>query len=178
MGRTNAGRPKISCPRFVRSMAVTLTSQPPALRPTLTPIARPTIWWPKQTPMIRTRSCARTCLVNSTSLTIHGVSSKELYLEPVINMASISSRSGYSCASTTSKFVRTRPCFEDMCGWFKPSAPAESRALKTPPYPPYLAAVPVRGVSHSRTAMRRRGRHMMGRELTRRCRSPQCTEDI
>jgi hypothetical protein len=76
--RTRLSCWKISLPFGVNWTSWTAVSQPSGFRPTLTPMARPTIWWPKQTPMMRTRSWARTWAVKETSVLIQGESSKEL----------------------------------------------------------------------------------------------------
>lgn len=67
-----------SLPFSVKVKGRTDTSHPVVLLSTLTPKARPMIWWPKQIPIRRTRSWARTFLVKLTSLRIQGLSSNEL----------------------------------------------------------------------------------------------------
>lgn len=67
-------------------------------------------------------------------------------------MASRLSRDdGKSCNRSTSHFVMSR-CFE--ASQERAEAAELSSEVKTPPYVPYLAAVPSRGWSASRTAMR------------------------
>ena len=69
--------PNISLPFSDIFTSETEASQPLSLLPTFAPIARPTIWCPKQTPITLTLPCARTLCVNSTSFTIQGSSAKE-----------------------------------------------------------------------------------------------------
>jgi hypothetical protein len=66
-----------SLPFGVKSTGITAISHPSAFLPTLVPIARAMIWWPKQTPMVRTRPELSAFLVKSTSFSIHGSLSNE-----------------------------------------------------------------------------------------------------
>lgn len=77
--RTSDSRPNNSLPLSVKSTGRTAISQPFSFRPTFMSNARPRIWCPKQTPTMRTRLCARTSFVNSTSLRIQGASSNAFH---------------------------------------------------------------------------------------------------
>lgn len=85
-----------------------------------------------------------------------------------MRMASISSRFGYSCLSTTSKALNSRSFFGDKP---KPSAAVSSKVLKMRPYRPYRSMISGRGVSHSRIAIRK-GVFILRESKSMHCRSP------
>jgi hypothetical protein len=72
-------------------------------------------------------------------------------LDPEINTASILSKSGYSCAVTTSYPLNSRSCFGDKPS---PSAALSSNVVKMRSYLPYFSTRAGGGVSHSRIAIR------------------------
>lgn len=77
--RTRVSRPsKNSFPAADNSTPQTEISHPASLRATLAPRARPTIWWPKQTPMTRMEGRARALVTKSTRARIQGGESKAL----------------------------------------------------------------------------------------------------
>lgn len=117
-------RPNSSLPLSVSDMGVTLNSHPLSLRSTLAPNARPMIWCPKHTPIRRTLFCARTVLVNSTSLIIHGALSKEVCSTRQESLSSAFQHKSVLCFCLSwpclfgtfppSPFIERSPCLFDL----------------------------------------------------------------
>lgn len=128
---TKVDSPNIFFPKGVNSIGVTLTSHPFSLLPTVAPSALPSIWCPKHIPTILTLFCSNMLLTKSTNFKIHGSLSKLLCLDPLIRIASMSSKFGYACAFTTSKTLRSRS--EGESGGEVKEVAECRREVKTPP---------------------------------------------